>query len=78
MTDGSETDVLGYLREQFARVNANIDSMAEDLRSVKVRLTAVESEIGLMRVSIAGVHSRLDRVELRLDRIERRLELTDA
>ncbi len=45
MTSGGGANVLDDLREQCARVNAKIDSMAEDLRSVKVRLTAVESEI---------------------------------
>jgi len=45
VTSGGGANVLDDLREQCARVNAKIDSMAEDLRSVKVRLTSVESEI---------------------------------
>jgi hypothetical protein len=44
--------------------------MLDDVRDLKVRMTAVEE-------GLAGVNRRLDRHETRLDRIERRMDLTD-
>ena len=67
MADEPDNLVLQYLR----RIDAKLDGAIEDLKDLKVRMTAVEE--GLMLLN-----RRMDRFEQRLDRIERRLELTDA
>jgi hypothetical protein len=75
------SDVLDYLREQFARVNTRLDRIAEDVGEVKQRLTTLEIQVGGLVATeqshYAQTMSRLDRFEARLDRIERRLDLTD-
>ncbi len=58
--------VLVYLR----RIDEKVDRLSDDVRDLKVRMTAVEE-------NLAGVHRRIDRIELRLDRIERRLDLVE-
>ncbi len=71
MSDKPDTNVLDYLREQFARVHVKLDRLSDDVGNLKVRMSAVET-------GLAGVNSRIDRMEVRLDRIERRLDLVDA
>jgi DNA repair ATPase RecN len=53
------------------RIDEKLDRVVEDVRDIKVRVTAIEE-------GQAGIHRRLDRVDTRLDRIERRLELVDV
>jgi predicted nucleic acid-binding Zn-ribbon protein len=67
MTEAPENIVLEYLR----RFDRKLDSIADDMRDIKVRVTSVET-------GLAGVQRRIDRVEERLDRIERRLNLAEA
>ena len=67
MPEKPENILLEYMR----RFDRKLDSIAADLRDLKVRVTSVET-------GLAGVNSRIDRIEQRLDRIEKRLELTDA
>jgi predicted nucleic acid-binding Zn-ribbon protein len=43
----------------------------DDLRDLKVRMTAAEE-------AIVGLNRRMDRVEGRLDRIEKRLDLVET
>lgn len=62
-----ENIVLSILR----KLDERTARMSDDLRDLKVRMTAVEE-------AVAGVNRRLDRTDARLDRIERRLELTEA
>lgn len=59
--------LLTYLR----RIDEKVDRIIEDVRDLKVRVTALEE-------AVVGTHRRIDRVEARLDRIERRLDLADA
>ena len=66
MADEPDNIILQYLR----RIDAKVDHLADDVRDLKVRMTAVEE-------GLAGVHRRIDRVENRLDRIERRLDLVE-
>ena len=65
----SEPDniVLIYLR----RIDEKADRLIDDARDLKAGMTHVEE-------GVAGVHRRLDRLELRVDRIERRFDLQDA
>ena len=52
------------------RIDEKLDRVVEDVRDIKVRVTAIEE-------AQAGIHRRLDRVDTRLDRIER-LELVNV
>jgi predicted nuclease with TOPRIM domain len=52
-------------------IDGKLDRVQDDLKDIKVRMTAVEE-------GLAGVNRRIDRTEGRLDRIERRLELVDV
>lgn len=65
----SEPDnlVLVYLR----RIDEKVDRVIDDVRDLKLRVTNLEE-------GQAGIHRRLDRVELRLERIERRLDLVET
>jgi hypothetical protein len=47
-----------------------MDTLREDNREIKARLSILEQQM-------ASVVTRLDRVELRLDRIERRMDLVE-
>ncbi len=67
MAEEPDNIMLVYLR----RIDVKVDRIADDLRDLKVPMTAVEE-------GLAGVNRRIDRVESRLDRIERRLDLVDA
>ncbi len=77
MTD-AKPDILDYLREQFAGVHARVDRIEDDLSNVKALMSAAEAEAGHVRIGLAEVNGRLDRMDKRLDRIERRLELVGA
>ncbi len=66
MADGPDNVVLVYLR----RIDEKLDRVVEDVRDLKLRMTNLEE-------GQAGVHRRLDRIEIRLDRIERRLDLVE-
>ncbi len=57
---------LVYLR----RLDEKIDRVGDDLRDLKVRMTAVEE-------NLAGVQRRIDRLDTRVERIEKRLDLVD-
>jgi len=52
-------------------MDAKLDCVVDEMRDMKVRMTAVEMQIGT-------IDSRLDRIDGRLDRIERRFELVEA
>ena len=59
--------VLRYLR----RIDGKLDQVIADVADLKHRVT-------LLELGFAGIHQRVDRVDLRLERIERRLDLVDA
>jgi archaellum component FlaC len=71
MTDEPENLTLRFLR----RIDENLDRLTDDMRDLKVRMTAVERQLGDIHVAIAGVNGRIDKMEVRLERIERRLDL---
>ncbi len=66
MTGETENLILVYMQ----RFDEKLDRVMDDVRDLKIRVTAIEE-------NLAGVHRRLDRVEARLDRIERRLDLVE-
>ena len=67
MAEEPDNLVLVYLR----RIDEKVDRLIDEVRDLKGRTTSVEE-------NLAGVHRRLDRLELRVERIERRLDLVDA
>jgi hypothetical protein len=70
-----ETEVLHFLRTQFARVHERLDSLASDMSDLKGRVTALELSVAQLHGDFARQSLRLDRIELRRDRIERRIAL---
>ncbi len=66
MADEPDNLVLHMLR----RMDVKLDRLIDDVYDLKVRMTHVEE-------GLAGIHRRMDRLEVRVDRIERRLELAD-
>ncbi len=79
--DGPENLLLRDLR----RIDEKVDRLADDMREVKMRLTAVEVGLNGVRrdlVALSETDARLqvavDRQGARLDRIEQRLDLRDA
>jgi hypothetical protein len=67
VADEPENIVLVYLR----RLDGKADRLLEDMRDLKMRMTAAaEAMVGLSR--------RMDRVEEWLDRIEKRFDLVET
>ena len=67
MADEPENLVLRYLR----RIDDTLDRVVDDVRELKIRMTAVVE-------NLASLNRRFDRLEARGDRIEHRLELTET
>lgn len=69
--------MLVYLR----RLDEKIDRMAEDMREVKLRLTALETAVGNLATTemshYAILSERTDRLSTRIERIETRLDLRE-
>jgi hypothetical protein len=78
MSDDPNAEVLDYLRARFAPVHEKLDRVIDDVGNLKVRGSALEAEAGYVRVGLADVNSRLDRLDARVERIGQRLELTEA
>jgi hypothetical protein len=78
MSDDPKRNVLDYLKIRFDRVEARLDRMADDVRNIQVRMSALEADSGYIRVSLAELNGRVDRIETRLDQIERRIDIADA
>ncbi|MEH3037755.1 MAG: hypothetical protein PGN23_14895 [Sphingomonas adhaesiva] len=76
MAEGA--DILDFIGEQFRRLNARFDKKdVEDLET-RMRLSSIDDHLAGMMMSVAGINSRLDRMEERLGRVDRRLDLTDV
>jgi archaellum component FlaC len=70
----SETPDMALLR----KMDAKLDRLTTDVQDLKHRMTSVEPQLGEMRVDMAGIAARIDRLEIRIDRIERRLDIVPA
>ena len=73
------------LLEALKRIQGTLGAMAADIVDLKTRMSAVETNLGLMKqemgqqsVQIAALNVRMDRFDERLRRIENRLDLADA
>jgi predicted nucleic acid-binding Zn-ribbon protein len=74
MSDQPDNILLIYMR----RLDQKLDRLVDDVSDLKLRVSGVEAEIGRLRVDIAGVNSRLDRLEHRIDLLDRRQDTGEA
>ena len=74
----AEADILNFIDEQFRRLNVRFDKKDVEDVETKMRLSSIDEHLGGIVMSVAGLNSRVHRVEERLGRVERRLDLTDA
>ena len=72
--DNIENLTLLFMR----RLDQRLDRMESDIGDIKLRVTATEEHLASIMMSVAGLNSRMDKVDGRLGRVERRLDLTDA
>lgn len=63
--------------EHLRRMDRKFDAMAEDIGSIKHRMSAMERHMLGQVASDYGQNDEIDRLKRRVDRIERRLELVD-
>jgi tetrahydromethanopterin S-methyltransferase subunit G len=79
MADENPTQVLDYLREQFARLHSRLDRIEHTLQEHGQRISLLEQQMAQLSSSeqghYAAVMQRLDHLGERIDRIERRLDL---
>ena len=71
MTENVENLILEHLRH----IRGRVDQMAEDLGTVKLRLSSLESQVVGLHGDNAVAHQRMDHIDQRLDRIAGRLDL---
>ena len=78
MTDNIESLVLEHLRH----IRARVDQIADDVTDLKLRMSALDASMGLVKREVnlgdevdARQQVSLDKLAQRLERIERRLEL---
>ena len=73
MADEPSNLLLEYMR----RFDAKLDGVIEDVGDLKVRMTSLEERYAHVKMGLAVVQRRIDRVDQPLDRIERRLDLVE-
>jgi polyhydroxyalkanoate synthesis regulator phasin len=66
------------LFEVLKSVQAQVALIREDVDSIKMRLTSIDTRLGLVHTDMANQSERLDRLESRMARVENRLSLSDA
>jgi tetrahydromethanopterin S-methyltransferase subunit G len=71
MPEAVENLILEHLRH----IRTRVDQVAEDMGTMKLRLSSLESQVAGLHGDNAIAHQRMDRIESRLERIERRLDL---
>ena len=71
-------EINHLMLEHLRHIRKSIGNMEADLSDLKLRVSALEGHMGQTQVQLAGMNSRLDRIDERLGRVERRLDLTDA
>ena len=62
MSDEPDNLVLVLLR----RIDAKLDRVMSDVTNLKVRMSALEAESGYVRVGLAELNARMDRLDTRL------------
>lgn len=71
MAENIESLILEHLRH----IRGRVDQMAEDLGTIKLRMSSLETQVAGLHGDNAISHQRMDNVERRLERVEKRLEL---
>ncbi|MEM1289622.1 MAG: hypothetical protein AAGH60_14830 [Pseudomonadota bacterium] len=71
-------DTEGLVLEQLRRIRASQERTEGDIHDLKVRMSAVENQLGQHQVQFSALNQRMDRIDERLGRIERRLDLVEA
>ena len=74
MTEDVANLTLMFMR----RLDQRLDRVENDVGDIKLRATATEEHLASIMMSIAGLNSRMDKIDNRLARVEQRLDLTDA
>jgi hypothetical protein len=84
MTDEQSTQVLDFLREQFARMDARFDKSDRRQREMLAQLVRIETGQGKLRrdqaddaATVIELQGRVVEMDERVTRIERRLGLVD-
>jgi len=62
---------VNLTHQYLKRIDLKLDRLMDDVHDLKVRMTTVEE-------GLAGVHRRLDRIDVRLSHVEKRLDLVEA
>ncbi|MDX3901856.1 MAG: hypothetical protein QHC40_15285 [Sphingobium sp.] len=71
-------NVEHLLLEHFRRLNQRMDKKDMEDLDTKMRLTSIDEHLAGVKMSVAGINSRFDRLEERVGRVERRLDLTES
>jgi predicted nucleic acid-binding Zn-ribbon protein len=71
MIEQVENLILEYLRA----MRADVAQMKEDIRDIKLRLSALESHVANLLSDVLRQNARIDSLDERIGRIEHRLEL---
>ena len=74
MSDTPDNVILTLLR----RMDMKLDRLVDEVQDLKRRTTPLDRQAGDLRVDLAGVSARLDRIDDRLVRVERRLDLRET
>ncbi len=70
MSDQPSELILVMLRP----IDGKLDRVIEDVQDLRHRMTSVERQLGEMRLDLAGLSARMDR----MDRMERPLDIAPA
>jgi len=69
------TEAESIVLEHLRHIRGVVDGLRDDMREVKQRVGALETEVAQFTVRLAEISNRVDRLSDRVERIERRLEL---
>ena len=69
------TETESLVLEHLRHIRTAVDGLREDMREVKQRVGALETEFAQVTVRLAELSNRVDRLSDRVERIERRLDL---
>jgi hypothetical protein len=75
---GSESEVIDFLRTNFARVHERFDRIVTRLGEATTWVAAIERNLVAMKVDYAATQLRLDNMDRRIELIEKRLSLIKA
>ena len=74
MTENVENLVLEYLR----RIDRKADTMTDDVRDLKLRVSSVEGHLATVQGHLATLQGDVARIDTRLDRVDMRLDLVEV